>query len=85
MKIDTAFFLPEPPPRFPGVTKLKQEYRTFASDLADCTDLGMLCGLLESNKELLARIEKELPDWWFDALEGLSLKDQIEQKRRELT
>lgn len=73
------------PARFPGVTKLKEEYRAFLVDLNTCEDSDTLQCLLMTSKPLLARIEAELADWWHGDLEpDQGLGYLIELRRKEL-
>lgn len=59
-------------------TELKAKSREFAGDLAACTDEDALAGVLEGYKDILAQMERDLPDWHEKA------EHAIETKRNEL-
>ena len=66
------------------ITKLKEGMRDLAGHLADCTDLGMLTGLLETTKDIQEQCMRDLPDWWYGDDHHEGAQKTIDAKRKEL-
>ena len=55
---------PEPVIGSLNKTELQKRLREFDADLRAVSDLGELCGLLASYKDVLAQCKQDLPSWW---------------------
>lgn len=83
---------PEPAPtngpKFGGPltkTELQKRMRSFAGELAECSDEDMLAGLLESYKLVTEQCQRDMPTWWLgDGKDSKGAKAAIDEKRKAL-
>lgn len=71
------------------ITKLKDEMRLFCDDLARCTDLDELNGLVngDKTKAILAQCSRDLPVWWFgkEGSDNKGIAVRLAERRAELS
>lgn len=65
-------------------SEFQEEIRKFSADLAACTDLSSLEGLLESSKDLLDQCQRDAPNWWHtkEGSDVIGLSDRIAEVRK---
>jgi len=72
-----------------GPAKNRGDLRTlstaFVKELGDCSDLGMLEGLIASNDDFLKQLEHNSPTWWDSESDPPGMKQRIDAKRAELS
>lgn len=68
-------------------TDLKEQIRTFHTDLESCDDYDSLTSLLSKSKSLLNQCAKDQPTWWSTqpGSDVRGLHDRIEDRKEELS